>query len=530
MKNPTELKDINNRTALIYGRVSTKGQDPRAQIHRCKEYCKKYNVKIEKIFEDKYTGGGDFMERPAMKELFSYVDNNPHKKFIIIFDDIKRLARDVEFHLKIRRTLKTLDIPPFSPNYLFGDTPEDHLMEVLAAVQGDVERKQNRRQVIQKQTARLERGYWAFGAPNGYVQIKNAVHGKILTPKEPDFSLIKEALEGYASGRFHTQQDVCNFLTKSEYKGRGKKIYLTHFKEKLAKQIVYAGYIEYPKWEVSRRKGHHQAAISLETFEKIQKKLNNNANTHYRENNETEFPLRGFLVCNSCGTKLTASFSTSRGKSYGYYHCRKKECKYYGKGVSHEYVHSQFEKILKRLNATQETIDEVKGVFLKKWDERIKDKEKEYDLLKRDLYKSEEDIDAYLDMAKGAMSEEIKKRYEKNANDLIKKQQILREKLKEKPRDKYIVGNALDTVLEFIGDPYKTWLNEDLEGRQLLLKLIFDKNLKYDLKEGVGNVKVSEIVSIFNILEKPSEDGSHYVEMVGIEPTCTEHISQYLHM
>jgi len=530
MKTPNELKDINERTALVYGRVSTKGQDPRAQIHRCKEYCKQYDIKIEKIFEDKYTGGGDFMERPAMRELFLYVDNKPHRKFIVIFDDIKRMSRDTEFHLKLRRELKGRDIIPFSPNYVFGDSPEEKFMEIMNAAQGEIERLQNRRQVIQKQTARLERGYWAFGAPKGYTQIKDVVHGMLLTPNEPDFSLIKEALEGYASGRFQTQQEACHFLTKSEYKGKDKKIYLTHFKERLAQQIVYAGYIEYPKWEVSRRKGHHKEAISLGTFEKIQKKLSENANTHYRKNNAEEFPLRGFLVCANCNTKLTASFSTARGKSYGNYHCRKKDCEYKGKSMNYEYVHKQFENVLKSLEATEEVINEVKEVFTDKWEERMKQKEREHIDLAKELEKSEGSIDAYLDMAKDATSDAIRKRYEKSADDLINNQLVLKERLDEKPRGEFMVGNALDMVLGFIKNPYKTWLNEDLDGKELLLKLVFNEKLKYDLHEGVGNAKINEIVSIFNVLEKPSEDGSHYVEMAGIEPACTKDTASRLHI
>jgi site-specific DNA recombinase len=530
MKTPNELKDINERTALVYARVSTKEQDPRAQVHRCQEYCRNNNIGIEKVFEDKFTGGGDFMERPAMKELLDYSDKRPNKKFIIIFDDLKRMARDVEFHLKLRRVLRSCDIIPFCLNYEFGESPEDYLMEVFSALQGDVERQQNKRQVIQKQRARLERGYWAFGSPQGYTQEKDNIHGRLLTPKEPAFSLIKEALEGYASGRFHTQQDACNFLTESEYKGRGKKVYLTHFKEKLAQKIVYAGYIEYPKWDVSRRKGYHKGAISLETFEKIQQKLKSNANTHYRKNNAEDFPLRSFIECMSCDTKLTASWSTSRGKAYGNYKCRKKGCEFYGKSMPYIKVHEEFEKVLKSLNTNSETIEIIKEVFMKKWEERMKRMDLKHDKSQEELLTIETDINSYLEMAKNSTSQAIKIRYEKNADDLIKHQQLIEENLKKKPRDKYEVGNALDLVLGFLKSPYYTWQNGDLEERQMLLKLVFDKNLKYDRNIGVGNAQISEIVSVFNVIEKPSEDGSHFVEMGGLEPPCKKEAFKRLHI
>jgi chaperonin cofactor prefoldin len=46
--------------------------------------------------------------------------------------------------------------------------------------------------------------------------------------------------------------------------------------------------------------------------------------------------------------------------------------------------------------------------------------------------------------------------------------------------------------------------------------LVFDENLKYDKNTGVVNAQISEIVSVFKVIEKTSEDDSHYVEMGGL--------------
>jgi DNA invertase Pin-like site-specific DNA recombinase len=120
-----------------------------------------------KSFPDSFTGAGDFMKRPAMKALLAYVDANPHKKYVVIFDDLKRFARDVEFHIKLRAAFKARDVLLVCLNYNFDESPEGRFSETIMAAQAELERHQNRRQVIQKQKARLEAGYWTFGGKKG---------------------------------------------------------------------------------------------------------------------------------------------------------------------------------------------------------------------------------------------------------------------------------------------------------------------------------------------------------------------------
>ena len=51
---------------------------------------------------------------------------------------------------------------------------------------GQLERKQNQRQVCQKMKARIEKGYWTFAVSLGLTYEKDKEHGKILVPKQPD--------------------------------------------------------------------------------------------------------------------------------------------------------------------------------------------------------------------------------------------------------------------------------------------------------------------------------------------------------
>jgi len=153
----------NKKRVLIYVRVSAKDQKYESQIHRCQEHAKRKEYEIEQIFKDKYTGGGDFMKRPAMAEMIAYIDSKPYNQYIVLFDDLKRFARDTKFHLELRSALKIRNVTPECLNFKFEDTPEGRYVETILAAGAELEREQNKRQVIQKQKACLEAGRYAFG-------------------------------------------------------------------------------------------------------------------------------------------------------------------------------------------------------------------------------------------------------------------------------------------------------------------------------------------------------------------------------
>ena len=127
--NPTTMNNNEERVAVIYCRVSSdkqknEGHGLESQEQRCESYAHERGYPIEKIFKDNYSGGGDFMDRPAMRKLLAHIDENPHKKYIVIFDDLKRFARDTEFHIRLRAALKMRDVTPECLNFKFDDTPE----------------------------------------------------------------------------------------------------------------------------------------------------------------------------------------------------------------------------------------------------------------------------------------------------------------------------------------------------------------------------------------------------------------------
>ena len=179
------------KRCLNYGRVSDKkqkieGSGLTSQLHRLRQYAEEKGYEIEAEFADDITGGGSFMKRPEMMKLINHIKSHPETEYIVLFDDLKRFARDTAGHMALRATFAELGARIECLNYNFGDTPEDEFVETIFAAQGQLERKQNARQTKQKQKARLEQGYWQFKIPKGYEFRLVKGQGKQIFRKEPE--------------------------------------------------------------------------------------------------------------------------------------------------------------------------------------------------------------------------------------------------------------------------------------------------------------------------------------------------------
>lgn len=506
------------RRAIIYCRVSsvqqvTDGHGLESQEHRCREYARQRGYEIECVFRDSVTGGGDFWKRPAMTELFRYLDDRPLKDYVVIFDDLKRFARDTLFHWKLRREFQSRNTQIECLNFNFEDTPEGEFVETIMAAQGQLERQQNRRQVIQKQRARLEKGYWPFYQPPGYRAFKDPVHGKLLKPVEPQASIIREALEGYASGRFQEQVDVQKFLQNKKYHG-DKPVYLETVK-RLLTRVVYAGWIEYEPWDIPKTKGFHEALISLETYQKIQSRLSGKVRIFSRKDTRSDFLLRGFILCNECRKPYTGSWSTGRGGKFPYYRCNTVSCHRHNKGVRKEIIDKQFANILQSVQPRAGTIALSKAILIDVWDKKIKEatavkKEKELALKELQVKKM-----SYVELIPKATSSAVIEAYEEKIDELSNKELALMGEI-EHVTPQLEFGTAVNAVFELLKNPYSMWEKGSLEDKRLVLKLVFAEQVVYDHEKGFETPILSLPLRAFQLSDVSR---SQLVEVVGIEPT-----------
>ncbi|KKQ34614.1 MAG: Resolvase-like protein [Candidatus Nomurabacteria bacterium GW2011_GWB1_37_5] len=519
------MKNNNSQKyALIYNRVSstqqeTEGSGLISQEQRCIKYAesKGYVVEKERIFHDTFSGGGDFMRRPAMRELLEYIDENPHKNFVVVFDDLKRFARDTKFHIELRSAFNVRKAQVECLNFNFEDTPEGNFVETILAAQNQLEREQNRRQVIQKQKSRLESGYWAFHAPLGYTMKKVfGFMGKVPTVNEKGL-ILKEALEGYANLKFIYLVDVAKFLKDNNiFRNAKVEKYINTVKSILLNPF-YAGYVEYEPWGVEKRKGVHEALISEDIYRKNIERLNKPVHaSRVRKDDNPEFELRRLINCIHCNNPLTGSFSKGRTELYPYYLCQKRGCPMYRKSIARDILEKDFESEIKALKPTNEVIETFRELFEECWGETLanlgKDKIGDEDKIKN----LENEIKKYTDLAGSAKSDIVRFQYEDKIEAFAKEVEILKQKSHLAIDFSVPYQTALDKVIATAKSPYESWASLELLEKKKMFYFFFDGNILYDVRTSYRTAKPSVLYRVFNDLKKNSIN----VEMARIELAC----------
>jgi hypothetical protein len=91
----------------------------------------------------------------------------------------------------------------------------------------------------------------------------------------------------------------------------------------LLRNQLYAGIVDVPEYGVRNRRGDFEPLISEDLFYQAQAVLSGRVpSTAPRKRAHPDFPLRGFVRCQSCGRGLTGSWSKGRSEYYAHNHCR----------------------------------------------------------------------------------------------------------------------------------------------------------------------------------------------------------------
>lgn len=504
------------RLGLVYARVSSKKQETEgsgldSQEQRCVSRLLSIKVPHTRSFRDSFSGGGDFMNRPAMRELLAHIDANSHQRFIVIFDDLSRFARDVVFHFQLRTAFRQRDVMLLCLNYNFDESDEGEYVETILAGKAQLDRKQNRRQVIQKMKARMDSGYWAFARKRGYDMIKDPIHGKIAVPNRDGLKILAPALEAFANGKLIRQVDVARYLVERKFWiRRNPEEYKTQVKTLLTDPF-YAGYIEYPKWDVERRLGQHKALISQSTFEAIQARLNKpHTSSRVRLDISPEFPLRGLINC-SCGSSLTAAYSkSSKGKRHPYYWCRNKPCGLYGKSIRRDDIEAGFKKVLDQGKLKPEIAKVLSAIFDKVWNEEMNGLARNERVLIQDIDTLEDKVRKLTELAYKAQNARLRAAYEKQVEEVIQELDDKQGRIGSEIDLDVPYRTALRKATALVKNPYSVWKKLELLDQHELFFFIFDDKIVYSKNEGY---RTSETPTAARLFEGFAAVESSYVDI-----------------
>ena len=510
--------------AVIYCRVSSqkqvkKGDGLGSQETRCRDYAKHKGYEVVSVFRDEGVSGS-MINRPSMQEMLSFLKRHKRKEeHVVIIDDISRLARDLEAHIQLRTAISGAGGKLESPSIEFGEDSDSRLVENLLASVSQHHRQKNAEQVTNRMQARVMNGYWVFSPPTGYRFERIKGHGKMLVRDEPIASIVQEALEGYAHGRFETPSEVMRFLESFPEFPRDREGNVPfQLAQNMLRRSLYAGYIDVKKWDISLHPAKHDPLISFEIWQRIQNRLNEKPQAPTRKDLNKDFPLRGFITCGCCATPLTANWSKGRSASYAYYLCRNKSCTEYKKSIRKEDIEAEFESLLLELKPTPDLFYMAKGMFQKLWEERGQLSLEQAHTLKLELGKIDKKVEQFLERIIEADSHTVIKAYENQVKKLEEEKITISENIAQCGRPLPDFDDTFRTALDFLANPYKLWCSDRYEDKRIVLKLTFADQLSYVKNEGFRTAAISQP---FLLLEELKGVNGEMVDPIGIEPTTS---------
>lgn len=365
--------------------------------------------------------------------------------------------------------------------------------------------------------ARLEQGFSVFKAPIGYRYGESDRQGMVLVKDELLAPIIQEALEGYGSGRFQQQAEVKRFLESfPEFPRDQKNEVRSQLVNDILTRCTYAGYLEHEEWGVSLRKGQHEALISFETFQKIQKRLNGTANAPTRKDLSMDFPLRGAVLCGCCGSPLTACWSKGRhGGEYPYYLCFKRGCPDYRKSIRRDILEGEFEAVLKGLQPSEGILRLAYALFERGWNLRLAGGQARAQSLKSQVEKIDRDVKRLLDRLVETDSDTVATAIETRIRELDSQRIVVSEQIAQGGRPIRSFDDTVRTALKFLASPWKLWSSDRLEEKRAVLKLAFQQRPVYARNEGFRTL---DLALPFKLLESFSTGQFVMASPGGFEP------------
>lgn len=487
--------------ALIYCRVSDKKQELRghgleSQEFLCREYAMGLGLEVSKVFTDSYTGGE--LNRRGIQDLIQFLKDSedPHT---VIMDHIDRMARDNLWYPMLKKAILDTGSRYEFVKMKFDDSPEGEFSEHVMVGMSTYHRKNNARQTKERMRARAMNGYYVTTPPVGYHFKTVRGHGKMVVPEEPYASIMREALEGFASNRLQTVRDFREFLGRR----LGKRVSTSRAHDLLRTQL-YCGVIDIPKLGVFVE-GKHEALIHKETFIEIGEKLSGKGRQHYSKKKH-HFPLRGNVHCASCGRALTAARSKGRSKYYSYYNCGFKGCDLYGKTVPQERLEREFEDLLKSASIANEILEQVRKEVEKFHEKALSTSKELKSTIRSKIRKTESKINDLVERLLDCENTTVQKVIEQKIQGLEVEAKSLRSDLSNNQEPAPDVRTAFNEVRTLLSNPLGYWHSDNLETKRIVPKLVFGDSLVYDRNEGFRTTRKTLPFELLGGLDPESGD------------------------
>lgn len=303
--------------AVIYVRVSSKGQEDGysfdAQEKMCKDYAERNNLLIQEIWRGTESAWGK-KERNHFNNMIQYIKKHPEIKHII-FDIEDRMTRNYRDKLKIDELVLNRGITvhfarnnnTYAPN---ADPNKKFTLNIAIAVSeklsDDISLKTK-----MGMTEKAEQGIYPAKASLGYKNVKK--DGEALIEVDPIAGPLITKLFEYAATGKYSYQELEEIFYKKGLRTRydGKRVTLKSIEKVLHNPFYYGVF----QWGRKLYPGTHKALVTKELWDEVQEVVR--AKGH-RFDTKHNYPFNRLITCEHCGHYILGALAKQK---YLYYRC-----------------------------------------------------------------------------------------------------------------------------------------------------------------------------------------------------------------
>ena len=515
----TDKKPKTGCKAVLYARVSApsqvkRGQGIDSQLTRCREFAKHKRYEVAEVFSDEGVSG-NLIDRPGMLAMLDWLKRNHNSgPYVVIIDDISRLARGIRQHLDLRDAIAKTGANLESPAIEFGHDADSRMIENILATISQHHREKNAEQTRNRMRARVMNGFYVFAPVWGYSYGKHSSGAKILVPDE-NAPIIKEALEGYASNRFESAAEVARWLSQfPSIPKNGKGIVVRQRAYELLQRSLYCGRITIEKWNLYLHPGKHEPLISFETWLKIQEKIEGRSYRPAKSNINEDFILRGSVTCATCDHPMTAGWTKGRSKHYPYYYCQNTGCADWKKTIRAENIHGEFDELLKKMQPSSGLLKLARAILKDLWEQQADASRNVASDSRAEVAALDRKISTLVDRIMETDSPAIINAYETK----VKSYEMEKAKLQEAHSNQSPARSFEDlyrTASGLLSSPWNLWRTADFMEQKRLLRMLFPNKIQYARN---GGYRTAGIAAPFRLLEDLRAPKCGVVGPEGLEP------------
>jgi len=417
--------------------------------------------------------------RPAFQEMLAYLGTHPNVRFVIVYA-LSRFARNRYDDAVTMMALKQMGVQLISATEKnLDESPAGRMMHGMLAVFNEYQVEQSGADIKYKMGQKVIKyggtlGQAKIGYRNETVRFDGHKVNTIVIDEERA-RFIPIAFELYASGQhnFHTLRDA---LTEAGLRTRGNRRYGPRAISigkigELLKDRYYLGYVSYEGVEYQ---GRHEALISQELFDRVQRVLFNERRAGTRQRTHNHY-LKGLVWCERCQRRLIVIPGRSRnGQQYFYYICRGRQL-----GTCDlPYLHvTKIERLVEAHYATVQLSEEFRGRLQARLDVTRKGATSTASRLREQLAHqlSELDVqeDRYLDLV--GDPDWPKEKLSAKMRGIREERARIQERLAQADSPIDSGYELLTSVLRLLADPSALYQAANRRTRKILNKAIFTK-------------------------------------------------------